>query len=248
MIRGPAAASVRPVDRPLPNFRDLGGHPAAGGRVVSGKVFRAASLSKLRDEEARRLVEVHGVLTYVDFRTPSEIRWEGEPRAVREAGIEWKRLPLDLADDVFRGGGLPTRETWVEVYARGLEKHSRAFVELVRTVAGAEGAVVIGCSAGKDRTGIAVALLLSALGVAHEAIVADYVRTTEGLAPHLGRYEVLWGDDAKKKQLVVEAFFVAHPEVMRGFLERVEDHWGSLPDAIDLDAATLARLRARLVG
>lgn len=236
------------MDRPLPNFRDLGGPPAAGGRVASGKVFRAASLSKLGAEEARRLVEVHGVRTYVDFRTPNEIRWEGEPRAVREAGIEWRRLPLDLADDVFRSGGLPTRETWIEVYARGLEKHSRAFVEVVRTVADSEGGVVIGCSAGKDRTGMAAALLLSALGVSHEAIVADYTRTTEGLAPHLGRYAVLWGDDPAKKEVLVEAFFVAHPEVMRGFLERIEAHWGSLPDAIDLDADTLARLRARLVG
>jgi hypothetical protein len=103
-------------------------------------------------------------------------------------------------------------------YLGYLEDRPDQVVSALRTIAGSAGAVLVHCAAGKDRTGVVVALALSAVGVRREAIVADYVATgerTEALVERLRRSPT-YADDINSKPPRAP-----RPDTMAAFLEEV---------------------------
>lgn len=205
------------------NFRDLGGLPTSNGVVRERLLFRAGDLALTTEGDAALLSERLGVRTYVDLRTDSDIDREGEPKALVAAGIQWVRIPIDLGDDEFRQAVNPGPAEWGALYVRGVRRYRDKWLQLLGILAEAEGSVVFGCVAGKDRTGIAAAVLLSCLGVPEEHIVTDYAKTTEGLAPFVERWSYLWRDDTDRRQRMIANYFIAHPEAMQMLLESLRE-------------------------
>ena len=189
------------------NMRDLGGLPTTdGGRTVAGRVLRSDNLQTLTPEDVRVLVDEIGLREVVDLRTTAEILLEGRGPLRHVPGVVHRHFSL-LAErghhtDVFAAEEdappeLP--EGWVEsllprsapahaedeppavrAYLGYLHDRAEAVVGAVRAIAQAEeGASVVHCAAGKDRTGVVVALCLGVAGVPHEEIVADYAMTAE---------------------------------------------------------------------
>jgi protein-tyrosine phosphatase len=164
------------------NVRDLGGLPAEGGRRTAwGAVVRADSLGRLTEEGWQGLLD-HGVRTVVDLRNDEE---RGEDAAPRPGDIETVRVPLDASQD--RSFWKPIEETaefGTPLYYRAhLMRKPQLSAAAIAAIARARpGGVVFHCVGGRDRSGQVAMLALSLVGVAPEAIVADYELSHERLA------------------------------------------------------------------
>ncbi len=164
------------------NFRDLGGYAAADGRRVRwGRLFRSGHLSTLTST-GQAAFERLGIVTVCDFRLATERARENMtlPGGVTLEGIE---IPPGVRDPeyfhrVFRDASGPddvaaaVHEVVLSMVNESADRYRRLFEVLLEP---AERNVLINCSAGKERTGIAAALLLSALGVPRETIYYDFM-------------------------------------------------------------------------
>jgi protein-tyrosine phosphatase len=178
-------------DRHLPlagtrNLRDVGGYPAIDGRTTRWRtLLRTDSLDLLPGGSQDALLEL-GLRQAIDLRWPSELAQA--PSVFRDSPeVRYQSIPL-LAfeeDDPTPHLGL------VGMYRHILDERAAHLVQVVRAVIAPGGTpVAIGCAAGKDRTGVAIALILSAVGVPREVVVADYAMSAGFFArpvddPHL---------------------------------------------------------------
>ena len=187
----------------LPNTRDLGGIPASDGRVVaSARLIRSGALDRATERDLRTLLDEYRVRTVIDLRTEEERREHPDPEDAME-GVRFVNDPvLDTAAlGVTREGGLlgalkalralkkNPAGVMEGVYERLIldEKSQRGYARFFDDVlaAGAnEGSVLWHCTVGKDRAGLAAALLLHALGVPRDVVMADYLATNRHVASH----------------------------------------------------------------
>lgn len=163
------------------NFRDLGGLRTADGRVVRpGLVHRSDALTHVTDDDLAHLRVGVGVRTIVDLR--SSLEHDGLGRYDAAAlGVDVVELPV-IDGAVMRErtarGDVPLTEMYRLIAEHGAGR-VRQVLELVADPSRLP--IVIACSSGKDRTGIVAAVLLSALGVRRDDIVADYERSVDSL-------------------------------------------------------------------
>jgi protein-tyrosine phosphatase len=191
------------------NFRDLGGHRAADGRTVRrGAVFRSAHLGGLTDEDRRQLGKL-GVRTIVDLRGVSEAAEtphliDGLSCKVVGAHIE-PQLGEKLRGAIDDGTATPfvVMQFLTDHYRDYPRRCAPGFRTLFATLSdGEHRPLVFHCTAGKDRTGFASALLLTLLGVHWDDVMQDYLRTNELWTGHLGRYPEL---DIDTRAAIIEA-------------------------------------------
>ncbi|MFK3679809.1 tyrosine-protein phosphatase [Microbacterium sp. NPDC090218] len=181
------------------NSRDTGGMPLVGGGVTrTGVLYRSDALAAVTDEGVRTLSD-SPIGTIVDFRSDFE-RAEAPNRLGSERSFGEVVLPLlegsmtgmpspgglgDPSDDVMRAM-LARIPSLADLYVGMLDSAAASFAEVARLVArpsdDSRGAVLVHCTAGKDRTGVATALLLDAAGADRAAIVADYAQSGTNLA------------------------------------------------------------------
>ncbi len=233
------------------NFRDLGGYATTDGRRVRrGLVFRSAHLGGLTDAD-RTMLRALAVRTIVDFRgvpeaaeTPHAIDGVGAtvvPAAI-PAGVG-ERIREAMAD----GSASPARVAgfMVEHYRTYPGRAAPAFRTLFATLGdGERRPLVFHCTAGKDRTGFAAALLLTLLGVPRETVIADYLRTNALWTGHVGFFTDF--DPALRAAIVearpdyIEAAFAALV-AEHGDVETFADR------ALGFDAAAREGLREALL-
>lgn len=160
------------------NARDLGGLSGTLGTVRRGRVLRSAALDHLTPEGARTLADL-GVRTIFDLRTAEE-RDEAPSRL---SHAELTAVDLVVLDYLGTLDDLPGNQ--MEMYLHIVERSATGIVELLERLGRPNTApALVHCTAGKDRTGLTIALLLDLLGVPRATIVADYVASNNGL---LGR-------------------------------------------------------------
>jgi protein-tyrosine phosphatase len=183
------------------NVRDLGGLPAENGRrLVPHRLLRGDNLQDLSPADVRLLVDDIGLTTVVDLRTPAEVTAEGpgplsrEPsvRHVHHSVVPELGAATDAAADALltRRAGAESRypaDVVCGFYLGYLEYRPASVTAALRSVAQASGAALVHCAAGKDRTGVLVALALSVAGVRRDAIVADYAASAEHIGALLDR-------------------------------------------------------------
>ncbi|MBL7497130.1 tyrosine-protein phosphatase [Frankia sp. CNm7] len=163
------------------NVRDLGGLPAAGGTVRPRVLLRGDSLDNLTPEDIELLREDVGLRGVVDLRAPFENPREAEwfPRL----GITWLHEPLldltGLTDPAVMREKAAGYD-YAKLYARMLESAGPGLARVLEfLVSGPRTPALVHCAAGKDRTGVTVAVLLAVAGVDRDAIVADYQATEQ---------------------------------------------------------------------
>ncbi|MFI6925087.1 tyrosine-protein phosphatase [Nonomuraea spiralis] len=231
----------------LCNFRDVGGYAAQDGRTVRWqRLYRADSLGWLAGDDLPAFHALR-VRTVIDLRHPFEVERAG--RVPETEGLRYRNLPVEgrrwnLAE--FReetGVERYLADRYLEVTEDGVD-NLRAAVE---TVAVADNApVVIHCAAGKDRTGLLTALILSLVGVAEDDIVADYALT--GLATE--RFISDWRTRHPDAPMW-PGFGLAPAQAMRLFLDDLTERHGSVQgyvtDVLQVDRATVAGLRENLL-
>jgi protein-tyrosine phosphatase len=179
------------------NVRDLGGLPAGGRRVRRFALVRGDNPDGLTNADVATLRDVVGLRSVVDLRTVAEV--PGEIGQIATAGIERLHIPLIDLSGTLSGSMLIAEmvSDGAAAYRRMLAAAAPRIPQIIRYLLGQDHApALIHCAAGKDRTGIVVAVLLAAAGVDREAIVADYLATAERLATvraslgRSGRYRV----------------------------------------------------------
>jgi protein-tyrosine phosphatase len=164
------------------NFRDLGGYPGLEGRPVRWRqLFRSDHLAGLTEADKSLLAGL-GLAKAFDFRGLAEraaVSYELPGVAQHSLAIE-PTVVQRLQDLVSSGQALTperTAELMAELYRALVNDQSHRFAELFEQLLQAEGPVVFHCTAGKDRTGFAAALILLALGVPRDLVQQDYLLT-----------------------------------------------------------------------
>ncbi len=245
----------------VPNFRDIGGYRTADGRGVRwGQVYRSGTLHGLTDDDLVYLAQLE-VKLICDLRTGDEMK--SEPDRVPE-GVNYVSLPVHsqrsrsessrqlralLINPPYLG------KLMLEAYTKTMmDENAQSIGGALRGLAEADNLpAVIHCTAGKDRTGITIALLLLVLGVPEEVVIADYslsnlyyeaVReVVKELVKPLMRLGVTTDD--------LYPLLIANPETLRAALVYLREKYGSveayLRDKAGIGEDEIARLKANLL-
>jgi protein tyrosine/serine phosphatase len=247
----------------IENFRDFGDYAAGGRRLKRGLLYRSASHAKASDADLEQLASL-GLAVIVDLRRRNERerdpsrRWPGFVAQVVESDIgqetadEWQVFIArsDLTPDSFRAymrdyyDAAPHEPRHIDLYTR-----------YFRALAETEGPVLVHCSAGKDRTGIACALTHHIAGVHHDDVMADYLLTNDPVrlanrAPTvIAAIREQTGKTAS--EAAVHVAMRVEPEYLaRAFAVMRERHGsidGYLEEALGLDRELREQLHARLL-
>jgi protein-tyrosine phosphatase len=235
---------------PIPgtyNFRDVGGLPALSGRVRDGVLFRSDGLHRLGEAGRAQLRDL-GVGIIIDLRDENEAAVM--PDDLDGLDVEVLRLPVFEGSGASQGAGGISLDA---LYERIVTQHAPIVVSALREISGSgERAIVVHCTAGKDRTGVVVALALMAVGVDREAVVDDYARTEanlagewlEGMVELIGRYGI---PDTPELRVLMGG---SPREAIEGVLDTVERAHGSTREyllAAGLSLHELAALEALLI-
>jgi len=268
--RGVVVATTLVALQGATNTRDLGGIATSNGRTVRfGTVFRADAMNKLTDADVARFAGM-GLRTAVDFRGTSEIAASGADRLPAGAiGVHAPALDEstgDLATMISAmlatgdNAGLAELLGDGKGYAMNVEggasmatsaQSRKSFAETLRRLADPRQVPLLyHCTAGKDRTGMMTALLLTTLGVPRTTVTADYMASNDyRRAGNEATYAYLRskGIDVELIRPVMEQ----SPAYVDAFLDTIQREYGSidryLAKGLGLDRHTVDRLRANLL-
>ena len=233
------AAPLITAERRLPlqgpdNFRDLGGYATAEGqRVRWGRLYRSNDLSGLTRDDLEYLSRI-GLKLVCDFRSDRE-RQEKPNRAIEPGRPLSLDLPVDAEgvdpsalQQMIRTGGiaaLGTEKLMRNAYRSFVSDHSARWALMLRRLAQRQALpALLHCTAGKDRTGFAAALVLLVLGVPEETVFEDYLMTNRYRAD-FQRFVLRW--------VPLYSFFRTDPDDLLPLLEARREYLQASFDAID---------------
>lgn len=247
------------------NGRDLGGLPAAGGRIRENRLLRAACLSGVPQEDVEALKRCHRLSMVIDLRTDDEIAQK--PETLPE-GVSYRRMPIFDAAKI--GITHEKGEKWnperpssvkpdmamlyrMMVEREDCQKAFSAVLAAIMTHDFDAGSVLWHCSEGKDRCGLVAALLLGALGAPREVILEDYLLTNE---VNEARAQKVYGDllasgHSEEEAAMIRELFLAKEEYLNASLSYIDGRFGGIPnylrEALRLPEDLLAAFRAAMV-
>jgi protein-tyrosine phosphatase len=251
-----------------------------GGETAFGRILRSDNLQTLSESDVHTLVDELGLSDVVDLRTTAEILMEGRSplrdvdsvthrhfTLLPERGIRTDvfaaeeddeevraQLPADWAESILPRQVAPGDEgepPAVRSYLGYLVDGADNVLAALRSLAtGGPGAAVVHCAAGKDRTGVVVALALAVAGVEPGAIIADYAQTAEVIDALVAKLAAspTYAEDMTNRDV---ASHTPRAESMRRVLELLDERWGGPVGWLDqhgFGVEEQAALRARLRG
>lgn len=242
------------------NFRDIGGYEAKDGRFVRwGQVYRAGMLANLTPADQAFLQQL-GLRQVCDLRSEEEVA--RRPDRLPD-GLQLAPRPMQSVDSVSRLRSLFIvlfqRRRLAALMQRGynemiLDRHGPLIGEIFRWLAADDTRpMLLHCTAGKDRTGMIVALLLHVLGVPQETILADYTYSNHyydhfrsELAPDVApllKFGVTIDD--------LWPLLIVDPQTLTGAFSHIHQKYGSvtayLQQQAGVDTAVIAQLRQKLL-
>lgn len=255
----------------LVNARDVGGIPTVdGGRIRPRRLIRSDNLQALTAADIARLRDL-GVTDVIDLRSAFEVHSEGPGPLEAEEGFTIHRhsffreraadgtpvapTPTELPGDALPWTGerphtVQVADGFASSYLSFLADRPESVLGALRDVAYADGAALVHCAAGKDRTGTTVALALMIAGARAEAVVEDYAASTERMELIVAR---LLDTDTYGESLAGPpvASHDTRPESMLAFLDHAQNTYGGVEPMlgrIGWTPADTAQLRRKLLG
>ncbi len=231
------------------NFRDVGGYRSADGRRVRrGQIFRSDHLAGLTSEDLARLTSL-GIGHSLDFRGAAECAATPyDIPGVQRVALTIEPTVIARLQALVAQGVVPTTEETVdlmrETYRDFVNHNADTYGQFMKHLLEQPTPQVFHCTAGKDRTGFAAALLLSALGVDRATIEHDYLLTNQ-----------LYKRDARLEghghPHVMKVLWQVQPEFLHAAFEAVDAQHGGMTDylqgAIGLSPQELAELQRMLL-
>ena len=230
------------------NFRDIGGYVADDGRKVrSGRYFRAGRQDRMNDADLDRLRDLE-IRTQIDLRAPAEIKDQSRG-PLPELGAQYVHIPV-----IPEGGSAELARIVGDTAISGrrylgyLELGSQTWVRLFDLFADPRNQpFVVHCTAGKDRTGVTTALLLSVLGVERDVIVRDYLLTNRDVERQVDFVESTIGlPEGMDRAALTKAAGVPE-DAMSDFLDGLDQAYGgpvAFLRSIGLEESTLRAVRS----
>jgi len=244
------------------NVRDLGDLPTEDGqKTARARLLRADNLQELSAADVTKLVRDIGVTTVVDLRSSNELAAEGPAPLDTVPGVRHAHHPVlpevGSNTDMAAAALLTRRDQDQSRYPRDpicghylgyLEDRPDQVVGALRSIAHSQGAALVHCAAGKDRTGVVVALALTVAGVPPQAVVSDYAASgerTEAIMDRLRRSR-LYARDINSRPADLHR---PRPETMTAFLEQMGARYGGVVSWLtdhDFSGDDLSLLRTKL--
>lgn len=232
------------------NVRDLGGYASGQGQTQWRRLLRADSLYEMSDAGKRQLLDI-GLTTVIDLRVASEAKRAPDPftgddpiaqhRISVFEGIIPKAWPTDT----------DSKDMLLDIYKKALDECGDAFAEVLTTISRAgDGMVLFHCSAGKDRTGLVAALLLSVAGVDKRTVVQDYALTELMMASRLAQMVASCYAEGMTAS-VIEPLLACKPQTMSSTLDYLQEQHDSVEGYlkhIGVETKDIQALQGRLLG
>ena len=236
------------------NFRDLGGYWAKDGRMVAWRrLFRSGELHQMTAGDFNLLKEEIGLKTIIDLRSNNEIKSQAANR-LSEAGVKYFNIAF-LNDDNNRQPVEPRLEEFNDIgnlYLHMIRQKEFGcrLVEALEIIARLDNhPLVFHCFAGKDRTGVLAAMLLSLLGVADEDIIQDFSLST----PYMDLIKERFYKRSQMREdgkVPPDFFWKAEPQSMSRFLTGLKQEFGSAREYVaahGADTSLCERLEGALL-
>ena len=245
------------------NLRDLGGYRTIDGRQIKkGLLYRSDNLKRVSRRSAEAVVAL-GVKTVYDLRTERE-REKDPPRLAEITSLEVVHLPVDcelidpyavarriLKGDVEEGD---FKGLMLECYRNYALNYTSEWSFLLRNMAEPGGLpALIHCTYGRDRTGVSVAIVLRSLGVSEETVLEDYLLSNTFWESEADRLSCFASCASlfRTPRSEVRALMEVRPEYLEAAFEAIDQKYGSfegyLHEGLEIDDATLERLRSKLL-
>lgn len=243
----------------IANLRDVGGYPAMDSKTVRwNRVYRGASLVALTDEDAQGLT-TRGLKIVCDLRMASEVA--DAPDIMPHESVRYVTLPFKQNSDrltqlrilLFQRQNLA--DTLRQMYTRVMIDNNPAVIgNFLQLVAEKDNLpLLVHCSAGKDRTGVVIAVLLRLLGVPEQIVLEDYslsnlyfdyfLNISAKIIKQLGVFRV--------SEAEVRPLFLADPQTLKITLDYIETKYGSIEQYVTTHAGVtpemVAQIRANLL-
>lgn len=240
------------------NFRDLGGYLTQDGRVVKWEtVYRSGSPARLTEADFDELSR-RGIRTFCDFRDRAER--EGEPNTFVQGNDEvtyWTRdyeQGMSDLNEMLTGpdaGPETSRAALLAVYKTIPEEHALGFSQMFRFLAEGQVPLAFNCAAGKDRTGVGAALLLTLLGVPRATVVADYALSDDIVDYRVQMQESAANNPAYAFLLdlpweTVEPLLASDPAYIESAFAALEEKYGSVDAFIENELGVTADMKQQI--
>jgi protein-tyrosine phosphatase len=258
LIQDSGGGDLKVAERVVPlagavNFRDIGGYPTADGQHVRwGMIYRSSELANLTAEDYDGLNRL-GIRTIYDLRSVEERSdkptvWQGAaPPEILAHDYAMDTSPLTGA---FRDGASveKARSVMTSYYAMMIDSHRTQFrTVFAELLEGENGAILYHCSDGKDRTGVQTALILAALGVTRDVILADFELSNAHSRPNM-TVAVLTNPQTPLAPDVNAVLMSADKAYLQAFFDAIDRGYGGVDGylaELGVGAAERRTLRAR---
>jgi protein-tyrosine phosphatase len=234
-----------------PNFRDLGGLPTIDGRFTRhGVLFRSSALEELSSRDVCFLIDDIGLRTVIDLRSADD-RETAQP--LLDTPVRHINLPISRGGpttSLERPMGADGRVDMPRIYRMYIEVSAPSISEIIAELTSGATPALFHCAAGKDRTGVVAAILLSAVGVTRDAVIADFMETETAL-PDIIAYLQRRPAYADVVLRFPPGTMDVEPRFISDFLDDVERTYGGmsawLTEHAGISAQSIARLEQLLV-
>src|SRR5688572_7939835 len=232
------------------NFRDLGGYPTSDGNQVKwGMVYRSNHLANLTATDYQTLNK-RGIKLVCDLRTDGERKrsptmWQGDRKPEIMAASILKDTDVVMTPERLKEITQPRSSMLSETYVRMVTESPDEYGNVLRRLANGGLPAVTHCTAGKDRTGVFSAILLTILRVPREYFVQDYMLNGEYKASEQahkaaeGDWKKLTNSSTPPDRDILRAIYTMHPEAITGTFEAIDRKYGSF-DAFVRDGLKLS--------
>jgi protein-tyrosine phosphatase len=243
--------------RSVRNFRDIGGIPTIeNGIIRKGIIFRSANPDSISKDDIIKLQGLN-VRTLIDLRAPHEIKKRRRPidhTVTLSLPLDFQKTTRErLKPYIYKKG---TEKILADIsnqlYLDILDASAPAFREILELlIKGEDSSILIHCFAGKDRTGIMVALILLALGTDRKFIVDDFMKSNDALLPYFRKMLMLrkifsFGFFPSNRMLYV---ITVKQRNIDSIIDRIQNHYGGIEGYLasaGFDISGMNVLRAKL--
>lgn len=218
------------------NTRDIGGYPAGNKKYTAyKKFFRSDVIEKVSNDDINLLSE-NNITTIIDLRNDEEVK--KRPSAfLNNKAFHYYHCKI------YGDGRIPDKSEDVAPSYFEMVEEEKSMLKIMRVMANAEGSVLYHCTAGKDRTGVVSALLLSLAGASDADILADYIISQAYYYPMIQKYY-------KENPEIPIEILTPRIEYMIGFLDLFYKNYHSAEEylsKIGLTNLEISNLKKKLI-